>query len=126
MTDRHPAHKTNKLKDWLAGNKNRIEVFFLPPYIRTKPARIREPGCQNLTYTIGKKRRFLMHFFVQHIPLHLNIREWSYSQVQCVVLQAVDKCCSVFLITGNKGKISVNCSVFLIPGNKGKSSVVGF
>lgn len=32
VTDGHPAHKTKKLNEWLAKNKTRIEVFFLPPY----------------------------------------------------------------------------------------------
>jgi transposase len=32
VTDGHPAHKTKKLNEWLAENKERIEVFFLPPY----------------------------------------------------------------------------------------------
>jgi transposase len=32
VTDGHPAHKTKKLNEWLGQNKNRIEVFFLPPY----------------------------------------------------------------------------------------------
>lgn len=32
ITDGHPAHKTKKLNAWLAENKKRIEVFFLPPY----------------------------------------------------------------------------------------------
>ena len=32
ITDGHPAHKTKKLNAWLAENKNRIKVFFLPPY----------------------------------------------------------------------------------------------
>ena len=32
ITDGHPAHKTKKLNEWLSENKNRIEVFFLPPY----------------------------------------------------------------------------------------------
>ena len=32
ITDGHPAHKTKKLNEWLEENKNRIEIFFLPPY----------------------------------------------------------------------------------------------
>ena len=32
VTDGHPAHKTKKLKEWLAEHENRIEVFFLPAY----------------------------------------------------------------------------------------------
>ena len=32
ITDGHPAHKTKKLDERLGENKNRIEIFFLPPY----------------------------------------------------------------------------------------------
>lgn len=32
VTDGHPANKTKKLNEWLDANKNKIEVFFLPPY----------------------------------------------------------------------------------------------
>lgn len=32
IVDQHPAHKTNKVKQWLKENKKKIEVFFLPPY----------------------------------------------------------------------------------------------
>lgn len=32
IVDQHPAHKTNKVNQWLQKHKQRIEVFFLPPY----------------------------------------------------------------------------------------------
>ena len=32
VTDGHPAHKTKMLNEWLKENKERIEIFFLPPY----------------------------------------------------------------------------------------------
>ncbi len=32
VTDGHPAHKTKKVKAWLEENKDRIEVFLIPPY----------------------------------------------------------------------------------------------
>ena len=32
IVDQHPAHKTNKVKQWLKESKKSIEVFFLPPY----------------------------------------------------------------------------------------------
>jgi transposase len=32
VTDNHPSHKTKKLNEWLEKNKDRIEVFFIPPY----------------------------------------------------------------------------------------------
>jgi len=32
ITDNHPAHKTIKLNQWLEERKDKIEVFFIPPY----------------------------------------------------------------------------------------------
>jgi transposase len=32
IADRHPAHKTKGVKQWLAANSQSIELFFLPPY----------------------------------------------------------------------------------------------
>ncbi|MFT4205104.1 MAG: transposase [Chitinophagaceae bacterium] len=46
ITDGHPAHKTRKLLAWLEDNKNRVEVFFIPPY-RIECAGIFEPGCKD-------------------------------------------------------------------------------
>jgi transposase len=48
ITDGHPAHKTKKLGEWLAGKKDRIEVFFLPPYSpELNPQDISQSGRQN-------------------------------------------------------------------------------
>jgi transposase len=55
VTDGHPAHKTKKLKEWLAQNKKRIEVFFLPPY--SPELNAQEYVNQDVkTNVIGKKR----------------------------------------------------------------------
>lgn len=55
VTDGHPAHRTKKLKEWLAQNKKRIEVFFLPPY--SPELNAQEYVNQDLkTNVIGKKR----------------------------------------------------------------------
>lgn len=55
VTDGHPAHKTKKLNEWLAKNKNRIEVFFLPPY--SPELNPQEYVNQDVkTNIIGKKR----------------------------------------------------------------------
>lgn len=32
VVDGHPSHKANKVSQFIAKNKNRIELFFLPPY----------------------------------------------------------------------------------------------
>lgn len=55
VTDGHPAHKTKKLNVWLAANKKRIEVFFLPPY--SPELNPQEYVNQDVkTNIIGKKR----------------------------------------------------------------------
>ena len=55
VTDGHPAHKTKKLNEWLKENKERIEVFFLPPY--SPELNPQEYVNQDLkTNVIGKKR----------------------------------------------------------------------
>lgn len=55
VTDGHPAHKTKKLKEWLEDNKNKIEVFFLPPY--SPELNPQEYVNQDVkTNVIGKKR----------------------------------------------------------------------
>ena len=55
VTDGHPAHKTKKLKEWLEENKNKIEVFFLPPY--SPELNPQEYVNQDVkTNVIGKKR----------------------------------------------------------------------
>ena len=32
IADGHPSHKAKKVRAWIEKNKNRIEIFFLPPY----------------------------------------------------------------------------------------------
>jgi transposase len=55
ITDGHPAHKTKKLKEWLDGKKEKIEVFFLPPY--SPELNPQEYLNQDIkTNVIGKKR----------------------------------------------------------------------
>lgn len=55
ITDGHPAHKTKKVKEWLAENSDKIEVFFLPPY--SPELNPQEYVNQDVkTNIIGKKR----------------------------------------------------------------------
>jgi transposase len=55
VTDGHPAHKTKKLNQWLEENKDRIEIFFLPPY--SPELNPQEYVNQDVkTNVIGKKR----------------------------------------------------------------------
>ena len=55
ITDGHPAHKTKKLKEWLEKNKEKIEVYFLPPYSpELNPQEYLNQDVK--TNVIGKKR----------------------------------------------------------------------
>jgi transposase len=55
ITDSHPAHKTKKINEWLAENKDRIEIFFLPAY--SPELNPQEYVNQDVkTNIIGKKR----------------------------------------------------------------------
>ncbi len=55
ITDNHPAHKTKKLNQWLENNKEKIKVFFIPPY--SPELNPQEYLNQDLkTNIIGKKR----------------------------------------------------------------------
>ena len=71
VADGHPAHKTKKLKAWLEENKDRIEVFFIPPY---SP----EPNAQEylnqdvMTNVIGKRR------LVNKAQMRSNVEDFMY------------------------------------------------
>lgn len=55
ITDGHPAHKTKKLNEWLEENKDKIEIFFLPPYSpELNPQEYLNQDVK--TNIIGKKR----------------------------------------------------------------------
>lgn len=55
ITDNHPAHKTKALNQWLLENKEKIEVFFIPPY--SPELNAQEYLNQDVkTNIVGKKR----------------------------------------------------------------------
>ena len=73
VTDGHPAHKTKKLNEWLLDNKNRIEVFFLPPY--SPELNPQEYVNQDVkTNVIGKKRP------VNKAQMRNNVEEFMYKR----------------------------------------------
>jgi len=66
ITDNHPAHKTIKLNQWLEENKEKLEVFFIPPY--SPELNPQEYVNQDLkTNIIGKKRAINK----EHFDIHL-------------------------------------------------------
>ena len=81
VTDGHPAHKTKKLKEWLAENTNRIEVFFIPPY--SPELNAQEYLNQDVkTNVIGKKRPINKAQMRSNVTDFMNKRKNNRKQVQ--------------------------------------------
>lgn len=73
VTDGHPAHKTKMLNEWLAENKDRIEVFFLPPY--SPELNPQEYVNQDVkTNIIGKKRP------INKAQMRNNVEDFMYGR----------------------------------------------
>ena len=73
VTDGHPAHKTKKLNEWLSANKNKIEVFFLPPY--SPELNPQEYVNQDVkTNVIGKKRP------INKAQMRTNVEDFMYKR----------------------------------------------
>ena len=81
VTDGHPAHKTKMLNEWLAENKDRIEVFFLPPY--SPELNPQEYVNQDVkTNIIGKKRPINKTQMRANVEDFMNGRKNDRKQVQ--------------------------------------------
>jgi transposase len=81
VTDGHPAHKTKMLNEWLAENKDRIEVFFLPPY--SPELNPQEYVNQDVkTNIIGKKRPVNKAQMRTNVEDFMNGRKNDRRQVQ--------------------------------------------
>lgn len=81
VTDGHPAHKTKKLNEWLEANKERIEVFFLPPY--SPELNPQEYVNQDVkTNVIGKKRPINKAQMRNNVEDFMNKRKNDKRQVQ--------------------------------------------
>lgn len=81
VTDGHPAHKTKKLNEWLAENKDRIEVFYLPPY--SPESNPQEYVNQDVkTNVIGKKRPINKVEMRANVEDFMNGRKRDKTQVQ--------------------------------------------
>jgi len=81
VTDGHPAHKTKMLNEWLTENKDRIEVFFLPPY--SPELNPQEYVNQDVkTNIIGKKRPVNKAQMRTNVEDFMNGRKNDRKQVQ--------------------------------------------
>jgi len=81
ITDGHPAHKTIKLNEWLAENKNKIEVFFLPPY--SPELNPQEYVNQDVkTNIIGKRRPINKPQMKKNVTDFMNKRRKDKKQVR--------------------------------------------
>ena len=81
VTDGHPAHRTKMLNEWLGENKERIEIFFLPPY--SPELNPQEYVNQDVkTNIIGKKRPINKDQMRTHVEDFMNGRKNDKKQVQ--------------------------------------------
>lgn len=81
ITDNHPSHKTKILMEWLKKNKEKIEVFFIPPY--SPELNPQEYLNQDLkTNIIGKKRAINKDQLKANIDGFMKKRKKSKPQVQ--------------------------------------------
>ena len=81
VTDGHPAHKTKMVKEWLSENKNRIEVFFIPPY--SPELNAQEYLNQDVkTNVIGKKRPINKEQMRNNVESFMKSRKKDKKQVQ--------------------------------------------
>lgn len=81
ITDSHPAHKSKMLGEWLAENKKRIEVFFLPPY--SPELNPQEYINQDIkTNVIGKKRPMNKDQMRNNVEDFMHNRKKDKKQVQ--------------------------------------------
>ncbi len=81
VTDGHPAHKTKKINEWLSKNKDRIEVFFLPPY--SPELNPQEYVNQDVkTNIIGKKRPVNKQQMKENVVDFMTKRKNDKKQVQ--------------------------------------------
>ena len=81
ITDNHPAHKTKKRLQWLEENKQRIEVFFIPPYLpELNPQEYLNQDLK--TNIIGKKRAINKEQLKDNINQFINKRKADKPQVK--------------------------------------------
>ena len=81
VVDGHSAHKTKAIKAWIEENKDRIELFFLPPY--SPELNAQEYVNQDLkTNVIGKKRPINKAQMRNNVEVFMNKRKNDRRQVQ--------------------------------------------
>lgn len=81
ITDNHPAHKTKKLNQWLEDNREKIKVFFIPPY--SPELNPQEYLNQDLkTNIIGKKRAINKEQLKENINDFMTKRKKDKPQVK--------------------------------------------
>lgn len=76
IADGHPSHKARKVKAWVEKNKDRIELFFLPPY---SPELNPDEYLNNdiKQNAVGKRRARTQDDLVANIRGHLRRRQKS-------------------------------------------------
>lgn len=73
IVDGHTAHKTQLVNAWLEDNKDRIELFYLPPYSpELNPQEYVNQGLK--TNIIGKKRP------INKAQMKNNVKDFMYKR----------------------------------------------
>ena len=81
IVDGHPAHKTNKVKDWVKANKKRIELFYLPAYSpELNPDKYLNQDIK--TNIVGKKRAINKNQLKKNVVTFMNKRKNNSKQVK--------------------------------------------
>ena len=81
IVDGHPAHKTIKVKEWISQNKNKIELFYLPPYSpELNPDELLNQDIK--TNVIGKKRPINKEQMKNNVTSFMTYRKNDKMQVQ--------------------------------------------
>lgn len=81
ITDGHPAHKTKRLNDWLETKKDKLELFFIPPYSpELNPQEYLNQDVK--TNIIGKKRPINKDQMIDNVKDFMQKRKKNKKQVQ--------------------------------------------
>ena len=82
IADRHPVHRSSKVKQWLLENEEHIRMFFLPAYSpELNPDEILDQDAKS--NAVGRKRAHNLPEMIRHIRRFL----WGRQRCPSIVMQ---------------------------------------
>ena len=74
IVDGHPVHRAKKVKKWLEKHKDRVRMFFLPPY---SPELNPDEYLNNdvKSNAVGRKRAGTLRLMLRNVRSHLRSRQ---------------------------------------------------